>query len=127
MKEFMNTEAASIERNGMFWAHLFITSLAWLGPFLFSWYIMIFAYILVQLQYQVFNRCLMNEGHALGEEDDKTFYHYLFTKMGMTLGRKQVKIFVRQRLNYFLGALAVFWQVYLDFQPLLFFSNIFPF
>ena len=88
---------------------------------------MIFAYILVQLQYQVFNRCLMNEGHDLIEENDKTFYHFIFTKMGMTLERKTVKIFVRQRLNYILGAFAIFWQVYLGFEPLLFFSNQLPF
>lgn len=121
------TEAAKLEINGMFWVHLFVTALAWVGPFFFSWYLMIFAYILVQLQYQVFNRCLMNEGHDLGEEDHKTFYHYIFTKMGMTLERRAVKIFVRQRLNYILGAFAIFWQCYLGFEPLLFFSNALPF
>jgi len=123
----MNTKAASTEINSMFWMHLFVTSLAWVGPFLFSWYLMLIAYSLVQLQYQVFNRCLMNNGHALNEENYQTFYHYLFTKMGMTLDRKMVKFFVRQRLNYFLGAFAVFWQVYLDINPLLFFSNQLPF
>ncbi|MEM6316464.1 MAG: hypothetical protein AAF960_02280 [Bacteroidota bacterium] len=122
-----STEAADLEINGMFWVHLFVTSLAWVGPFLFSWYLMIIAYILVQMQYQVFNRCLMNEGHALGEEDHKTFYHYIFTKMGMTLERRAVKVFVRQRLNYILATFAIFWQVYLGFQPLLFFSNSLPF
>ena len=122
-----STEAAKLEINNMFWVHLFVTSLAWIGPFLFSWYLMIFAYILVQLQYQVFNRCLMNEGHDLIEDNDKTFYHFIFTKMGMTLERKAVKIFVRQRLNYILGAFTIFWQVYLGFEPLLFFSNQLPF
>ncbi len=122
-----STEAASLEINGMFWVHLFVTSLAWVGPFLFSWYLMILAYIVVQMQYQVFNRCLMNEGHELGEEDHNTFYHYIFTKMGMTLERKVVKKFVRERLNYILGAIAIFWQVYLGFEPLLFFSNTWPF
>jgi hypothetical protein len=123
----MSTKAAATEVNSMFWLHLFVTSLAWIGPFLFSWYLMIFAYILVQLQYQFFNRCLMNEGHALGEVEDQTFYHYIFTKMGMTLERRAVKLFVRQRLNYYLGAFAIFWQVYLDIQPLLFFTNELPF
>ncbi len=117
----MNSKAASTKINGIFWFHLFVTSLAWLGPFLFSWYLMVFAYAIVQLQYQVFDRCLMNEGHSLGEEEDKTFYHYIFTKMGFKLNRKPVKHFVRKRLNYFLGAFALFWQVYLGFKPLLFF------
>lgn len=122
-----STEAAKLEINGMFWVHLFVTSLAWVGPFLFSWYLMILAYIGVQMQYQVFNRCLMNEQHELGEEDHNTFYHYIFTKMGMTLERRSVKIFVRERLNYILGGLAIFWQVYLGFEPLLFFTNALPF
>ncbi len=122
-----STEAAKLEINGMFWVHLFVTSLAWVGPFLFSWYLMILAYICVQMQYQIFNRCLMNEGHELGEEDHNTFYHYLFTKMGMTLTRKGVKVFVRERLNYILAVIAVVWQVYLGFEPLLFFSNTLPF
>ncbi len=51
-----STEAAKLEINGMFWAHLFVTSLAWVGPFLFSWYVMIVAYICVQMQYQLFNQ-----------------------------------------------------------------------
>ena len=123
----MSTEAAKLEINRMFWVHLIVTSLAWVGPFLFSWYLMVVAYLLVQMQYQVFNRCLMNEGHDLAEDEDKTFYHFIFTKMGMTLERRTVKIFVRQQLNYFLGAFTIFWQVYLDFEPLLFFSNTLPF
>lgn len=122
-----STEAAKLEVNGMFWAHLFVTSLAWVGPFLFSWYVMLFAYICVQMQYQIFNRCLMNEGHELGEEDHNTFYHYIFTQMGMTLERRAVKKFVRERLNYILAVIAVIWQVYLGFEPLLFFSNTLPF
>ena len=119
-----STEPAKLEINAMFWVHLFVTSLAWVGPFFFSWYLMIIAYIGVQMQYQFFKRCLMNERHELGEEDNNTFYHYIFTKMGMTLERSTVKIFVRERLNYILGAFAIFWQVYLGFEPLLFFSNL---
>ena len=117
----MDREATSISMNGMFWFHLFVTALAWLGPFLFSWYLMLFAYALVQLQYQVFGRCLMNKSHELKEENDKTLYHYIFTKMGFKFGRKPVKHFVRKRLNYFLSAFVVFWQLYLGFEPLLFF------
>ena len=116
----MKSDTAHLELNGMFWVHLFVTALAWIGPFLFSWFLMIFAYALVQLQYLLFNRCLMNEGHALAEEDSNTFYHYLLTKMGFRLDKKLVKFVVRKRLNIFLGLFAVLWQVGLGFMPILF-------
>ncbi len=106
--------------NGMFWAHLFVTSLAWIGPFLFWWPLMIFAYCMVQLQYKLLNKCIMNEGHALKEENNNTFYHFLLTKMGFRLDKSLVKFVVRKRLNIFLGLFVILWQVVLGFKPLLF-------
>jgi len=116
----VHTETATTSINGMFWVHLFCTSLAWIGPFLFSWPLMIFAYIMVQLQYKLLNRCLMNESHSLKEENSNTFYHYLLTKIGFKLDKKVVKFVVRKRLNFFLGLFAILWQVVLGFEPLLF-------
>jgi len=116
----MNSDTAHTEINSMFWAHLFITSLAWIGPFLFYWPLMLFAYCMVQLQYKLFNKCLMNEGHALAEEDNNTFYHFILTKAGFRLDKKRVKFVVRKRLNIFLGLFVILWQVVLGFGPLLF-------
>ena len=116
----MKSDTAHTEINGMFWVHLFVTSLAWLGPFLFSWPLMLLAYGIVQLQYKLFNKCLMNEGHALAEEDNNTFYHYILTKVGFRLDKKRVKFVVRKRLNIFLGLFVILWQVGLGFGPLLF-------
>lgn len=115
----MKAETANSDINGMFWAHLFVTTLQWIGPILFWWPLMIFAYCLVQFQYKVFGKCLMNEGHALVEEGHNTFYHYLLSKVGFQLDKKRVKFVVRKRLNYFLGLFAILWQVILDFNPLI--------
>lgn len=121
----MNSETVPTDINSMFWAHLFVTSLAWIGPFLFWWPLMIFAYCMVQLQYKLFNRCIMNKGHALEEVDNNTFYHFLLTKAGFRLRKDRVKFVVRERLNIFLGLFAILWQVILGFAPLISFLSLF--
>ena len=121
----MNSETVPTDINSMFWAHLFVTSLAWVGPFLFWWPLMLFAYSLVQLQYKLFGKCLMNDGHALEEVDHNTFYHYLLSKVGFRLEKKRVKFVVRKRLNIFLGLFAILWQVVLGFAPLISFLQYF--
>jgi len=120
----MNLETVPTDINGMFWAHLFVTSLAWIGPFLFWWPLMIFAYCMVQLQYKLFNRCIMNKGHALEEVDNNTFYHYLLSKAGFTFRKDRVKFVVRERLNIFLGLFTILWQVILGFSPMISFLSL---
>ncbi len=63
--------------NGAFWFHLFITALAWVGPFLFSWYLMVTAYALVVLQFIFLGRCVLNKSHGLDAGNDATFYSVL--------------------------------------------------
>ena len=121
----MKSENTHTEINGMFWAHLFVTSLQWIGPILFWWPLMLIAYGMVQLQYNFFGRCLMNEGHALEEADHNTFYHYLLTKLGLDLDKKTVKFVVRERLNFFLGLFTLIWQLVLGFAPLISFVYYF--
>jgi len=121
----MNSETVPTDINSMFWAHLFVTTLAWVGPFLFWWPLMLFAYSLVQLQYKLFGKCLMNDGHALAEVDNNTFYHYLLSKVGFRLEKKRVKFVVRKRLNIFLGLFTILWQVVLGIAPLISFLQFF--
>jgi len=121
----MNSETVPTDINSMFWAHLFVTTLAWVGPFLFWWPLMLFAYSLVQLQYKLFGKCLMNDGHALAEVDNNTFYHYLLSKVGFRLEKKRVKFVVRKRLNIFLGLFTILWQVVLGFAPIISFLHYF--
>lgn len=106
--------------NFSFWFHLFITILAWVGPFLFTWYLMLIAYGIVILQFMVFNKCLLNAKHDLSDANDATFYSYLLEQLGVEVNRKKLKGFVRKYLYLLLGAVAVFWQLVLGFQPMLF-------
>lgn len=84
---------------------------------------MLIAYCVVQLQYKIFSKCLMNVGHGLDDAGDDTFYAYLIELAGFKTNRKRVKFIVRERLNIFLAAFTILWQIILDFEPLLFFSN----
>ena len=106
--------------NMTFWFHLFITVLAWVGPFFFSWYLMVAAYLVVVLQFIFFNRCLLNAKHDLSDANDATFYSYLFEQIGIEVNRKQLKKFVRRYVYILLAAFTVFWQLALRMEPLLF-------
>ncbi|MCC7507329.1 MAG: hypothetical protein IT259_18630 [Saprospiraceae bacterium] len=110
----------TIRHEFAFWSHLFVTLLAWVAPFLFSWQILIPAYAAVMLQFAIFGRCLLNREHALEEEDHATFYSYLLERMGYSLPRKNVKWFVRRFLYPTMSVVALVWQWYLGNAPLLF-------
>ncbi len=118
----MSEVKVSSTHNFAFWFHLLITILAWVGPFLFSWYLMVTAYGLVLLQFLIFNRCLLNARHALDTETDKetTFYSYLFEQIGYYPNRKTLKLIVRRYLYIILSLVTVLWQVVLGFEPVLF-------
>ena len=116
----MKTNTSGSAMNFSFFFHLLVTILAWLGPFLFSWQLMLIAYILVQLQFQIFGKCLVNEQHDLSEEDDFTFYAFLFEKMGFQPNRKLVKSIVRGGLYIVLAIFTVIWQVVLENKAVLF-------
>ncbi len=104
----------------MFWFHLFITVLSWFAPFMFSWQYLLPVYWTVMLQFLVFNRCLVNKGHSLGEDDDMTFYAQIFELVGFNFQRKNVKFFCRKFLYPFLTAVTLLWQVVLGKVPTMF-------
>lgn len=104
----------------MFWLHLTVTILAWIGPFLFSWRLMVLAYLMVLAQFYFFNRCLMNARHDLAEENDNTFYAFLLERAGFRPNRKILKFFIRKILYLLLALFTLVWQVGLGFRPLFF-------
>ena len=106
--------------NKVFWLHLFVTLGAWVMPFLINWSLACFAYSLVMLQFFVFGKCLMNEQHSVGEEDNNTFYAYLLETLGFQPNRKVLKFFIRKVLYFLLAGFTIFYQVYLGYKPLLF-------
>jgi hypothetical protein len=104
----------------VFWFHLFITVLAWVAPFLFSWPLVVTAYGIIFLQFRVFGRCLLNAQHELTDERDSTFYAYLLEACGIHWDRRRVKNFVHRYLYVIFAAVAWLWQAYLGHPPLLF-------
>jgi len=114
MKE--QSASAGSTHNGVFWFHLLITLLAWVGPFLLPWWLMIPAYLLVLLQFLIFNRCLLNAQHDLGDENDTTFYSYLIEKMGGQVHRATLKLWVRRYIYLILAAFTALWQLGLGIE-----------
>lgn len=107
------------EHNTTFWVHVLITFLGWVGPFLFSWWLIVPAYLIVMVQFMIFGRCLMNGQHGL-DDNDATFYSYLLEKFDIHMDRKKLKLFVRRYLYIVLSAVALIWQLVLGIKPLLF-------
>lgn len=103
-----------------FWLHFFVTLLAWVAPFLFSWQWSLPVYAAVMLQFAVFGRCLANEHHDLSEDDHATFYSHLFEKMGFQPNRRRLKFYVRNVCYPALAAFSIFWQEFLGNEPLVF-------
>lgn len=113
-----SAKASTTSSRLWFWFHFLLVVLAWTGPFLFDWYLMVTAYGLVLLQFVVFNRCLVNAKHDLVEQDtDNTFYAELLESAGIHLPKKPLKYFVRTWLYVILGAIAFLIQVYGQYTP----------
>jgi hypothetical protein len=116
----MKEQASNNARNWVFWFHLWITILAWLGPFLFSWFWIVSAYLIVLLQFIIFKRCLLNAKHDLDISDDTTFYSHLLESVGFKIDRGRLKLFVRRYLYLLLALFTLIWQLMLKQDPLLF-------
>lgn len=106
--------------NLAFWFHLFITLLAWIGPFLFSWYWMLSAYAIVVIQFMIFGRCLLNKSHGLKDENSATFYSVLLDLVNIRHDPARVKYWVRKWVYPLLGLVTLILQFLLGWKPLLF-------
>lgn len=106
--------------NFYFWLHFLIVALAWVGPFLFSWRLMLIGYGIVMLQFSIFGQCKMNASHGITGENDETFYSFIFEKIGIHLNRKKLKWVVYNLMYPVLAAFTLLWQEVLGFRPLLF-------
>jgi hypothetical protein len=82
---------------------------------------MALAYGIVTLQFIIFKRCLLNAKHNLNDENDVTFYSYLFDQLGISYNRKRLKFWVRNLIYPILGVISYLWQEVLGIDPLLFF------
>ncbi len=117
----MKAKLENSELNFAFWFHLFITLLAWIGPFLFSWYWMLSAYIIVILQFIFFKRCLLNKSHGLdANRNEATFYSVLLNWVNYRHNPKRLKYWVRVWLYPILALFTLVYQLVFGFKPLIF-------
>jgi hypothetical protein len=118
-----NRQSVASVYNFSFWSHLFLTALSWFLPFLVSWWLAILAYSIVLLQFALFNRCLMNEGHGLDDgQGEATFYGFLLERIGIRPDRQKLKRFVRRDIYVCLTVIAIVWQLVLGHEPMWFFK-----
>ncbi len=103
-----------------FWIHALVTLLAWIGPFLFNWKVMLVCYLIVFLQHVVLGKCLLNDTHGTAEEDHNTFYSLVFESLGFHPDKKRLHFLARKIFVPGLALFTVFWQVYLGFVSLIF-------
>ncbi len=103
----------------IFWLHVILVFIAWFGPFIFWWPLMVAGYSIIQLQFYIYKACLMNNMHDLQEVDDTTFYSHVFEHYGYYPDRKKLKFFIRQVAYIMMAIFTVFWQVYLGNEHLL--------
>lgn len=98
--------------------HLLLVLLAWIGPFLFSWHIMLVAYALVVLQFVAFQKCLLNAQHGLMEDQDPdaTFYSEILSTVGIDHHKKKLKRFVRTWLYPLLALWTLVLQLFLGWN-----------
>lgn len=105
--------------NTVFIAHLILVIIAWAGPFIFPWYLMVLGYGIVVGQFIYYKRCLMNQAHGLDDSGDHTFYSHLFERMGFQPNRKKLKDFVRGYLYVILAIFTIALQLGLGYQAYL--------
>jgi hypothetical protein len=77
-------------------------------------------FVVVMIQFMIFDRCLMNSTHDLDDEKDTTIYSYVIEMLGYKVNRKVLRLWVRQYFYVILSAVAMIWQVILGVDPLLF-------
>lgn len=115
----MSTVDVKSKHNWVFWFHLFITAFSWVAPFFVSWYLMTPIYLLVWLQFRIFNRCLLNKGHDM-DDSDATFYTYILNQLGIDHNAAKLRRFVRNELYLLLAAITLIWQLVFNIEPVLF-------
>jgi len=69
---------------------------------------------------------LLNSRHSLGDDNDTTFYSYLFEKIGYYPNRRVLKLWIRRYVYIILSVVSFLWQYVAGFEPLLFFSKEIP-
>jgi hypothetical protein len=99
--------------------HLLMAIAALGGPWLFSWYLMAPAYLIVSIQFLVLKECVFNRTHQL-DKPGVTFYSDILNKIGLIHNESIMTKIVRTYLYPILLLICLLWQVVMGNSPLLF-------
>lgn len=104
--------------NLTFWIHLIIVLILLSSWFLFSWYFVLVGIILLQIQFYIFGNCVLTK-HEFGDSEQACITYYL-EKWRILKNTKNARLFVKYHIHIIVFLIAIIWQIFLGFSPLLF-------
>jgi len=103
----------------LFWIHVLTIFVFILSPFLFNWKIILLGIFLYYIQIFFLGNCILTTLQFGKKKKDKSFYHYLLTKIGINLNENKVNFFIIYIKPWILFLFALVLQIILKFSPLL--------
>jgi len=104
----------------IFWIHIILDLILYCSWFLFSWWLILIGAIILQIQYIVFNGCVLTKAQFGKEKNDLTCIGFYLDKIGFKFKPKNVKIVVRYISPIVVLIIAILWQVIFHHKPFLF-------
>ena len=100
-----------------FWLHLFLELVFIVSPFLFSWKLILLGVILLELQFVIFDGCLINKLHFSKDKEAVFLYPYL-KMLGVDISYQNVKMLMRYVVPVVILAVAILWQIVMKNVPI---------
>jgi len=103
----------------VFWVHILFVIGAFGSPFFFNW-IFVFVWIaILEIQFLIWDGCLLNK-LQFGDQRKVTFAHHYLSKLGIHISVKRMRHIMMYYVEILVFVVTVIWQLVLGFHPLLF-------
>ncbi len=100
-----------------FWLHLFLELVFIASPFLLSWKLILLGIILLELQFLIFNGCLINKLHFSNDKEAVFLYPYL-KMLDIDISYQSAKILMRYVVPVVVLVVAILWQIVMKNVPI---------
>ncbi len=101
----------------IFYLHLFFIILAYSSPLWLDWRVITLGIIILQIQFIVFEGCILTQIEA-GKDKDMTFGYYYLSKAFPSLNKIKTKFFIRYVISAVIFLTAFILQYYMHYQPI---------
>lgn len=98
-------------------AHIIVIVLAYTAPFWLDWRLVAAGVVLNYIQILIFKGCVLS--HAQFEDKKQTFHEWYLRKFGLQPNRTILNFVLRYIIPFVLLAIAVLYQVILNFDVLI--------